>query len=60
MLTCDERAVRDTDTVVYLVAGLETTEDRNRGLDRRLVDLHGLESTLERGVFTNGLPELVR
>ncbi len=59
VLTGDERAVRDTDTVVYFVAGLETTKDGDRCLNCGLVDLNGLESTLERGVLADGLPEFV-
>jgi len=50
-----KRAVRNTDTVVYLVSGFEAAEDRDGGLDGWFINRDGLEATLQRSILTNGL-----
>ena len=55
----DDRRVGDLDAVVDLVALLQAAQDRDRGLDRRLVDEHLLEAALERGVLLDVLAVLV-
>ena len=47
----DERGVLDPDAVVDLEALAQPAQDRDRVLDRRLVDQHRLEAALERGVL---------
>ena len=47
------------DAVVDLVALLEPAQDRDRVLDGRLADHHGLEAALERGVLLDVLAVLV-
>ena len=47
------------DAVVDLVALLEAAQDRDRRLDGRLADVHGLEAALERGVLLDVLAVLV-
>ena len=42
-----DRRVGDLDLVVHLVALLEAAQDRDRVLDGRLIDQHGLEASLE-------------
>ena len=46
----DQRGVGDANSMVNLVLWLETTEDRDSGLKRGLVNLHGLESAFEGSV----------
>ena len=55
----DERGVRDPDAVVDLVALAQAAQDRDRLLDRRLVDEDRLEAPLERGVLLDVLAVLV-
>ena len=55
----DERRVLDPHVVVDLVALLEPAQDRDRVLDRRLADEHGLEAPLERRVLLDVLAVLV-
>ena len=55
----DERGVADPDAVMRLVAFLEPAQDRDRVLDRRLVDVDRSEAALERGVLLDVLPVLV-
>ena len=55
----DERGVADPDAVMRLVALLQPAQDRDRVLDRRLVDEHGREAALERGVLLDVLAVLV-
>ena len=55
----DESAVVDAHAVVDLVALLESAEDGYRVLNGRLVDGHGLETALERGVLFDVLAVLV-
>ena len=55
----DKRRVRDADAVVDLVALTQPAQDRDRLLDRRLVDDHRLETPLERGVLLDVLAVLV-
>src|SRR5215813_7765921 len=47
----DQRRVLDPHAVVHLVALLQPAEDRDRVLDRRLLDHHRLEAAFERGVL---------
>ncbi len=54
-----ERRVRDPDAVVDLVPLAQAAQDRDRLLDRRLVDQHRLEAPLERGVLLDVLAVLV-
>ena len=54
-----ERAVLDAHAVVRLVAALESAQDRDRVLDRRLAHEDGLETPLERGVLLDMLAVLV-
>jgi len=56
---CDECSVGDANSMVNLVLWLETTKDRDGGLKRGLVDLHGLESALEGSVAFNVFAVLV-
>ncbi len=55
----DERGVADAHAVVGLVALLEAAQDRDRVLDRGLVDEHGREAALERRVLLDVLAVLV-
>ena len=55
----DQRGVADADAVVDLVLVLEAAEDRDRVLDRRLLDHHRLEPALERLVLLDVLAVLV-
>ena len=55
----DERGVGDPDAVVDLVALAQAAQDRDRLLDRRLVDEDRLEAPLERGVLLDVLAVLV-
>ena len=55
----DDRRVGDLDLVMHLVALLQAAQDRYRVLDRRLVDQHLLETTLERRVLLDVLAVLV-
>ncbi len=55
----DERVVVDAHAVVDLVALFQAAEDGNGVLHRRLIDLHGLEAALERGVLFDILAVLV-
>ena len=55
----DEGGVRDPDAVVDLVALAEAAQDRDRLLDRRLVDDDRLEAALQRGVLLDVLAVLV-
>ena len=55
----DERRVGDPDAVVDLVALAQAAQDRDRLLDRRLVDEDRLEAPLERGVLLDVLAVLV-
>ena len=55
----DDGVVGDPDAVMYLVALLETTQDRDRILDGRLADVHRLEPALQRGVFLDVLAILI-
>ena len=55
----DDRRIGDVDAVVHFVALLQAAQDRDRVLDRRLVDQHFLEATLERGVLLDVLAILV-
>ena len=55
----DQRRVADADPVVDLVALLETAQDRDRVLERRLADVDRLEAALERLVLLDVLPVLV-
>ena len=55
----DDRAVGDAHAVVRLVALLESAQDGDRALDRRLADVDRLEATLERGVLLDVLAILV-
>jgi hypothetical protein len=54
-----DRRVGDLDAVVDLVALLQSSQDRDRRLDRRLADEHLLEAALERGVLLDVLAVLV-
>ena len=54
-----ERGVLDPHAVVDLVALLQPAQDRDRVLDGRLADEHGLEAALERGVLLDVLAVLV-
>ena len=54
-----DRLVGDLEPVVLLVALLDALEDLDRVLDRRLLDQHGLEAALERGVALDVLAVLV-
>jgi len=56
----DDRAVSDAHVVVHLVAFLKTAQDRDGVLHRRLVDEHGLEAALERGIFLDVLAVFVQ
>src|SRR5213592_2185268 len=51
----DEGVVRDPDAVVHLVALLQTTQDRDGVLDRRLADVDRLEASLQRRVLLDVL-----
>ena len=55
----DQRGVADADAVVDLVLLLEAAEDRDRVLDRGLLDHHRLEPALERLVLLDVLAVLV-
>ena len=55
----DQRRVRDPDAVVDLVPLAQAAQDRDRLLDRRLVDDDRLEAPLERGVLLDVLAVLV-
>ena len=55
----DQRGVRDPDAVVDLVALAQAAQDRDRLLDRGLVDEDRLEAPLERGVLLDVLAVLV-
>ena len=55
----DERRVRDAHAVVDLVALAQAAQDRDRLLDRGLVDEHRLEAPLQRGVLLDVLAVLV-
>ena len=55
----DERGVGDADAVVDLVALAQAAQDRDRLLDRRLVDEHRLEAALQGGVLLDVLAVLV-
>src|ERR687890_167755 len=55
----DDGLLRDLHPVVGLVTVPESEEYRNRLIHRRLVDEHGLESPLQRGVLLNVLAVLV-
>jgi hypothetical protein len=50
-----ERRVPDPDTVVNLVSLLESAQDRDRVLDRRLVHVDRLETALQRGILLDVL-----
>ena len=54
----DDRGVGDPHAVVHLVALLQAAQDRNRFLDRRLPNEHGLETPLQGGVFLDVLAVL--
>ena len=47
----DDRVVRDLDAMEDLVPGLQTTQDGDGILHRRLLHQNGLEPALERGVL---------
>src|SRR5882672_587017 len=49
----DQRRVPDPHAVMHFVALLQPTQDRDRILDRRLLDHDRLEAAFERGVFLN-------
>ena len=55
----DERRVLDAHAVVHLVALLESAQDADRVLDRRLADVHLLEAPLERRILLDVLAVLV-
>ena len=55
----DERRIGDPDAVVDLVALAQAAQDRDRLLDRRLVDEDLLEAPLQRGVLLDVLAVLV-
>ncbi len=55
----DERGVLDADTVVDLVALLQSAKDANGVLDGRLADVDLLEAPLEGGVFLDVFAVLV-
>ena len=55
----DERRVADAHAVVRLVALLQPAQDRDRVLNRRLVDEDRREAALERGVLLDVLAVLV-
>src|SRR5580693_2107768 len=55
----DDRGVRDVDAVVNLIALLQAAQDRDRVLDRGLVDEHLLEASLQGGVLLDVLPVFV-
>ena len=55
----DQGGVLDLDAVVHLEALAQAAQDRDRVLDRRLVDHHGLEAALERGVLLDVAAVLV-
>ena len=55
----DDRRVGDLDPVVDRIALLQAAQDRDRVLDRRLVDEHLLEAALERGVLLDVLAVFV-
>ncbi len=55
----DKRVVVDANAVIDLIALLQAAQDGNGVLDRRLVDLHGLEAALEGGVLFDILAVLV-
>ena len=54
-----QRRVRDAHAVVVLVALAQAAQDGDRLLDARLVDEHGLEAALQRGVLLDVLAVLV-
>src|SRR5437762_1159754 len=56
----DQRRVLDLDAVVHLVALLQPAQDGDRLLDRGLLDQHGLEAALERGVLLDVLAVFVQ
>jgi hypothetical protein len=51
----NQRCVLDANAVVHLVALLESAQDRDRVLDRRLVDEHRLEAPLKRRILLDVL-----
>jgi hypothetical protein len=55
----DDRGIRDLDLMVDLIALFQPAQDRDRVLDRRLVDEHLLETPLERGVLLDVLAVLI-
>ncbi len=55
----DERGIRDPDAVMDLVPLAQAAQDRDRLLDRRLVDEDRLEAPLEGGVLLDVLAVLV-
>ena len=55
----DQRGVGDAHAVVHLVAVLESAQDADGVLDRRLADQHLLEATLQGGVLLDVLAVLV-
>src|SRR5690606_36457835 len=55
----DDRPVGDAYAVVQLVLLLEPTQDRDRVLDARFIDVDRLEAPLQRGVFLDVLLILV-
>src|SRR5215203_1606650 len=55
----DDGLLRDLHPVVRLVSVPEAEEDRHRLIHRRLVDEHGLEAPLQRGIFLHVLAVLV-
>ena len=55
----DKRVIMDTHAVIDLVALLQTAENGDRVLDRRLIHLHGLEAALERGILFDILAVLI-
>ncbi len=54
-----QRRVFDLDLVVDLVSLFEPAQDRDRVVDRRLADEHGLKPPLERRIFLDVLAEFV-
>ena len=56
----DQRTVGDAHAVVHLVFFLDTAQDRDRVLDRRLADIDWLEAAFERGVLLDVLAIFVQ
>ena len=56
----DQGGVLNLDTVVDLVALLQTAQDRDGVLDSRFIDHDRLETTLQRGVLLDILAVLVQ